>query len=233
MDTKSSLEFLQKFHKLSTSWNNSIAFNEVHVVKSYRETFELQFVAKMMQILCRPLEKTDDGFFDNGHIIQIFLAMQSWYFDDRIELRRTNMTLAMMNTYKNYLNHYNYFPLFLSFINTNEVVMLPVFDKEAFLKKVVSLYQKKEGSNYDLHNLLHEELNSFHNVYTLHIMKHVAKIIHAFMHLESGENFYTIFKVNKVLREENERLVQSTYIFREALLDARTKLEKAVEYLLQ
>ena len=104
--------------------------------------------------------------------------------------------------------------------------MLPVFD-EKFFEKVVSLYQNKEASNNDLHNLLHEELNSFHNVYTQHIMKHVAKIIHAFMHLQSGENFYWLFKMNKVLKEENERLVQSTYVFREALLDARTKLEKA------
>lgn len=233
MNTQASLQFLAKFQKIGHAWHKSIPFNHVEAVKSYRETFELQFLDKMMQILYRPLNKVDDGFFDNGHIIQIFLAMQSWYFDDKIERRRTNMTISMMHTYKHYLNHYNQFSLFLSFEQSSELVMLPVFDKEAFLKKVVALYQNNEGSNYKLHNMLHEELNAFHNVYCLHIMRHVAKIIHAFMKLQAEENFYDIFVMDNTLKEANDRLVHNTYVFREGIVEARTKLEAAVEYLLQ
>ena len=184
----------------------AIPFNHLEVVNCYRKSFELQFVDKMMQILYRPLNKMDDGFFDNGHIVKIFLALQSWYFDNRIERRRTNMTIAMMKTYKTYLSHYNLLESFKAFANTEELVILPTFNKETFLKKVVDLYstQKPTGANvHRTYNLLNEELNAMHNLYTLHIMKHVAKLIYAFMDLCEEENFYTIFKMDPTEAEKD------------------------------
>ena len=236
MDSEASLQFLQRYQKIGHAWHKSIPFNHLEVVNCYRKSFELQFVDKMMQILYRPLNKMDDGFFDNGHIVKIFLALQSWYFDNRIERRRTNMTIAMMKTYKTYLSHYNLLESFKAFANTEELVILPTFNKETFLKKVVDLYstQKPTGANvHRTYNLLNEELNAMHNLYTLHIMKHVAKLIYAFMDLCEEENFYTIFKMDPGLRSENERLVETTYIFRAKLVDARTQLEKVGEYLVQ
>lgn len=236
MDSEASLQFLQRYQKIGHAWHKSIPFNDLEIVNCYMKSFELQFVDKTMQILYRPLNKMDDGFFDNGHSVQIFLALQSWYFDNRIERRRTNMTIAMMKTYKTYLNHYNLLELFKAFVNTEELVMLPTFNKETFLKKVVDLYstQKPTGANvHQTYKLLNEELNAMHNIYTLHIMKHVAKLIYAFMELCEGENFYTILNMDQRLRSENERLVESTYIFRAKLLHARTQLEKAGEYLFQ
>lgn len=238
MDNATSLKFLQKYQSIAFAWHNSVPFNQVEVVRSYRETYELQFLDKMMQILYRPMKKMDDNFFDNGHIMQIFLAMQTWYFDDKIERRRTNMTILMMNTYKTYLNHYNLFELFKAFVNTGELVMIPTFNKEDFLKKVIAIYNTSKPTSssnpiFKTYNLLHQELDAIHNVYCLHIMKHVAKLIYAFMDLCEEENFYTIFKMDPGLRSENERLVESTYIFRAKLVDARTQLEKVGEYLVQ